>query len=93
MYFDCSDKNGVFKRYERSKGYTRLVLNLNENVLVSEEVFLYSGLSLIAEVGSYIGLFLGVSVNQVSTLLEALYDRAKQMVMKLLEGEKKSTQQ
>ena len=83
----------AIKRYERSKGYTRLVLNLNENVLVSEEVFLYSGLSLIAEVGSYIGLFLGVSVNQVSTLLEALYDKAKQMVIRLLEGEKKSTQQ
>ena len=75
-----------------SKGFTRLVFNLNENVLVSEEVFLYSGLSLIAEVGSYIGLFLGVSVNQVSTLLEALYDKAKQMAKKLLEDDKKSMQ-
>ena len=59
----------------KSKGYTRMTLNLNDDVRISEEVFLYTGLSLIAEVGGYVGLFLGVSINQISTLLEMLFDR------------------
>ena len=56
------------------KGYTTIVLNMNEKVLISEEVFLYSGLSLIAEVGGYVGLFLGISINQIANMAEILVD-------------------
>ena len=48
---------------------------MNEEVLTSSEVFLYSVLSLIAEVGGYVGLFLGISVNQISTLVDLMYVR------------------
>ena len=45
----------------------------NEEILTSEEVFLYSTLSLIAEIGGYVGLFLGVSVYQISSLAEMIF--------------------
>ena len=39
-------------------------------IKVSTSYYLYSGLSLIAEVGGYVGLFLGVSINQIADLFE-----------------------
>ena len=41
-------------------------------VKVSKTVRSYSGLSLIAEVGGYVGLFLGVSINQMSNVIEKI---------------------
>ena len=55
-------------------------LILKDDVLLSEEHFLYSPLSLIAEVGGYVGLFLGVSVKQFSTMMELLFNRFKRWV-------------
>ena len=48
---------------------------LKENIQVIEAYHLYSGLSFIAEVGGYVGLFLGVSVNQISTMVNAVLDK------------------
>lgn len=59
------------------EGYTTMTLNLKGKVITSTEVFLYSGLSLIAEIGGYVGLFLGVSVNQLSTLVDILFEKSK----------------
>ena len=53
--------NGRGKR----KGYTKMTLKVNVKVTTSREVFLYSGLSLLAEIGGYVGLFLGVSAIRV----------------------------
>ena len=64
--------------HERN-GFTTLVLSLDEGVVMSDEVFLYSILSLIAEVGGYVGLFLGVSVNQLSTLYQYVIKRFTKM--------------
>ena len=47
-------------------GYTKVKLRLDDAVVISEEIFLYSILSMIAEVGGYVGLFLGVSVYQLT---------------------------
>ena len=47
-------------------GFTRERICLKEQMAVTEEVFLYSFLSLVAEIGGYVGLFLGVSINQLS---------------------------
>ena len=41
-------------------------------IKVSETEWSYSSLSLLAEVGGYVGLFLGISVNQISSVLENL---------------------
>ena len=59
------------------------MLYMNQKVLVTEEVFLYTGLSLIAEVGGYVGLFLGVSVNQISVLTEILLDLCARKMAKV----------
>ena len=58
-----------------SQSKTKITLNLKEDVKITDEYFLYSGLSLIAEIGGYVGLFLGVSVKQISLLMEMIYDR------------------
>ena len=57
------------KRY----GYTEVKLQLEDGVVMSEEIFLYSILSMIAEVGGYVGLFLGVSVYQLTELPHYLF--------------------
>ena len=66
--------------HERFDGKSEMKLILKDDVLLSEEQFLYSPLSLIAEVGGYVGLFLGVSVKQFSTLMELLFNRFKRWV-------------
>ena len=66
--------------HERFDGKSEMRLILKDDVLLSEEHFLYSPLSLIAEVGGYVGLFLGVSVKQFSTMMELLFNRFKKWV-------------
>ena len=41
-------------------------------IKVSETEWSYFFLSLLAEVGGYVGLFLGISINQISSVLEKL---------------------
>ena len=53
-----------------------------EYIETKEAYYLYSMLSLIAEVGGYVGLFLGVSVNQVSALIGAALDRFDLLINK-----------
>ena len=50
-------------------------------VKVVKSYYAYSGLSLIAEIGGYIGLFLGVSINQITNLILFI----KEMVQKYLD--------
>ena len=57
------------------KNYSSLTIYFDEKIKVIDAHHLYSGLSLIAEIGGYVGLFLGVSVNQVSVLMNILLDK------------------
>ena len=52
-----------------------MYIKFKENIKVIEAYHLYSALSMIAEVGGYVGLFLGISVNQVSALFNVLLDK------------------
>ena len=57
-------------------GYNgHVYIKLKKNIQVFEAQYLYSILSMIAEVGGYVGLFLGISVNQVSTMFNVALDR------------------
>ena len=47
-------------------------------IKVTKGYYAYSELSLIAEIGGYVGLFLGVSVNQITNLIEYLVLRIQQ---------------
>ena len=60
-------KNGI----EESEYYLQgnLTLDFHQYVKVSKAYWEYDGIELIAEVGGYVGLFLGVSVNQVRFLI------------------------
>ena len=51
-----------------------MVISLKENIKMTEAHMLYSLLSMIAEIGGYVGLFLGVSVKQITVLTELLFD-------------------
>ena len=48
-----------------------LTLYFQHTIKVSKSHWSYTGLSLLAEVGGYVGLFLGVSLNQVSHILKS----------------------
>ena len=49
-----------------------VTINFEELIKVTTGKYLYSELSLIAEIGGYVGLFLGVSVNQISNFFDFL---------------------
>ena len=65
-------KTNQFDRNMTSMVY----MKLKENINIIESYHLYSTLSLIAEIGGYVGLFLGVSINQVSVLINVVIDKA-----------------
>ena len=48
-----------------------------ENIKVTKAYHIYSGLSLVAEIGGYVGLFLGVSINQITYLFDVFVQNIK----------------
>ena len=59
------------KIMEQDSSYGYVMMMFKENIKVIEAHHLYSTLSMIAEIGGYVGLFLGVSVNQISVLMNS----------------------
>ena len=57
-----------------SKG-TGVYIHFPKNIKVFERSYAYSKLSLLAEIGGYVGLFLGISINQVINLLDYLVSK------------------
>ena len=57
-----------------TKHKSRVHVYFRENIKVIQAHYLYSGLSLIAEIGGYVGLFLGVSVNQITVLIDKIFN-------------------
>lgn len=51
--------------------------NLPEKVTVITSQYFYDGLSMIAEIGGYVGLFLGVSVLQITDLLKVFMEKMR----------------
>ena len=58
------------KNNNEGEGSIKLVFE--ENIKVTKAYYLYTEYILIAELGGYIGLFLGVSINQISDYLDTL---------------------
>ena len=56
-----------------------LSINFKENIKVNTSYYVYSGLTLIAEIGGYVGLFLGVSINQITNLIEWIFTLIKKL--------------
>ena len=52
-----------------------IAFNLNEIITVTTDSYSYIWLNFVAEVGGYVGLFLGYSVYQVTDILEKILPR------------------
>ena len=63
-----------FQSLYMGKRIAYLVIDLKENIKVVTAYHLYSALSLIAEIGGYVGLFLGVSINQITSLMDIKFN-------------------
>ena len=71
-----SNKIGYFVD---GKPGTTVTIKFKENIKVYEAYQIYSLLSMIAEIGGYVGLFLGVSVNMVTNLMEFLFAKLRRL--------------
>ena len=87
---DCANPCSIFslttinvEKNERSDDETYLDITFPKNIKVFERSYTYSRLSLLAEIGGYVGLFLGISINQVINLLEYLVTKLEWIFRKL----------
>ena len=62
--------NIIFDREKYHDTIARVQIYFKENITVTKAYHIYSGLTLIAEIGGYVGLFLGISMNQIGKLLD-----------------------
>ena len=78
-FFSITTTKTMYKEiksmFGRAIKHSQLKIHFEEIIKVTNGYYLYSGLSLIAEIGGYVGLFLGVSVNQITDLMEALLSK------------------
>lgn len=58
-------------RQETTEQESEMKLYFPDRVKVVRSYKIYSGLALIAEIGGYVGLFLGVSINQITVIISA----------------------
>ena len=61
----------------KSKTNSVVKLLFQQRVKVVKSYYSYSGLSLIAEIGGYFGLFLGVSINQITYVASFVQERVQ----------------
>ena len=64
---------------DKFNGQNVLLLVFKEKVKKIESFYLYSWLSLLAEIGGYVGLFLGISVVQITKLINLSFDGIKRI--------------
>ena len=62
---------------DKIKKDSSMRLYFRGGVKVMKSYYAYTGLSLIAEIGGYIGLFLGVSINQITHLASFIQERVQ----------------
>ena len=62
--------NMIFDREKYHNTIARVQIYFKENITVTKAYHIYRGLTLIAEIGGYVGLFLGISMNQIGKLLD-----------------------
>ena len=54
-------------------------IKFEDLIKVTTEYYTYTAVSLIAEIGGYVGLFLGISVNQIINLIDILVEKFQQI--------------
>ena len=71
-YFVVSGKNSRTMKMGPTYKYAEVYMKFEQLIKETKSYYAYSGLSLIAEIGGYVGLFLGVSINQLTILWDIL---------------------
>ena len=71
-YFVVSGKNSRTMKMGPTYKYAEVYLKFEQLIKETKSYYAYSGLSLIAEIGGYVGLFLGISINQLTVLWDIL---------------------
>ena len=85
-YTNCSDScrvisvsaNSMMRKNIQVDSQVRF--NFRNSVKVVKSYYAYSSLSLIAEIGGYFGLFLGVSINQITYLTSFAQERVQKYI-------------
>ena len=79
---DCRMPCTMFKMQQRilspssiEEGAGTLYLKFPETTTISTDQYSYTWLNLVAEVGGYVGLFLGYSVYQMTDLIDMLLQK------------------
>ena len=62
-----------FQKYISKTASASLHVKLQDLITVTDDQYAYTWLSLVAEVGGYVGLFLGFSVYQVTDVIDGLF--------------------
>ena len=57
------------------KNQGELILSFRQKIHKTEAYYLYEGISLVADTGGFVGLFLGASVYQMADLFESFMSR------------------
>ena len=57
----------------RKDGKSFLKIYLKSNIKFQQTIYDYTLLTLLAEIGGYTGLLLGISVSNITTLLEKMF--------------------
>ena len=76
---DCSFMSVIFDRSDINENYINgngsyAKLYIKNNVKVSQSIIDYSAISLMAEVGGYLGLLLGTSLFDITYLIDVIID-------------------
>ena len=79
LFFSIASETVFIKDILNPK-YVKINLNFEDVIQVSKSYYIFSGISLLGEIGGYVGLFLGVSVNQLTTLLVYSFSRFEQFL-------------
>lgn len=89
-----SAKNHEFLPKSKAKAYGEALYYFPPKIMISEEKFFYTFLSLMAEIGGYVGLLLGVSLfhfaDWLSDLVEAQIEKYEK---KAKQGQQRQQQQ
>jgi hypothetical protein len=64
------------------KNHSEVILYFINEVKITTEYILYEDLSMVAEIGGYLGLFLGVSLVHISGILSKLITSLKYSIKK-----------
>ena len=77
---NCTKPCALYKlrkwaKVSNSETFTQITIKFHELIAVSKDQYSYIWLNLIAEIGGYVGLFLGFSVFQITDLMDLLIQK------------------